>query len=148
MCHVATSGWLKGAAERSYLKDFLQKPGVFRIEIQGGALLSTLSIHLGSKLKQALNTKQQYEASTRSKGVEGSSELVRNIPIKWKSPSHGWVKITIDGTFDVKGNWSAIGGVTRFYGNWIAGFRNVRGSTLTTGLWAILYGLEIVWQKG
>lgn len=36
--------------------------------------------------------------------VEGSSELVRNIPIKWKSPSHGWVKISIDGAFNVKGN--------------------------------------------
>ncbi|KAK5818524.1 hypothetical protein PVK06_023465 [Gossypium arboreum] len=71
----------------------------------GGALLSTLPIHLGYKLKQALNTKQQHEASTRSKArVEGSSELVRNIPIKWKSPSHGWVKISIDGAFNVKGN--------------------------------------------
>ncbi|KAA3458638.1 golgin subfamily A member 4-like isoform X2 [Gossypium australe] len=33
----------------------------------GGALLSTLLVHLGYKLKQALNTKQQHEASTRSK---------------------------------------------------------------------------------
>ncbi|PPD68993.1 hypothetical protein GOBAR_DD34127 [Gossypium barbadense] len=39
----------------------------------GGALLSTLSIHLGFEMKQALDNNQQYEASTRSKGIGSSN---------------------------------------------------------------------------
>lgn len=37
-------------------------------------------------------------------GVEGWSELVRNIPVKRKSPCHGWMKINTDGISNVKGN--------------------------------------------
>lgn len=39
------------------------------ILIAGGALLSTLSIRLGYKLKQALDTKQQENASNSLKGL-------------------------------------------------------------------------------
>ena len=39
------------------------------ILIAGGALLSTLSIRLGYKLKQSLDSKQQDNATTSLKGI-------------------------------------------------------------------------------
>ena len=39
------------------------------ILIAGGSLLSTLSIRLGLKLKQAIDAKQQENASNSSKGI-------------------------------------------------------------------------------
>ncbi|MBA0737493.1 hypothetical protein Gogos_010953, partial [Gossypium gossypioides] len=53
----------RGQKSRSF-----QGEGLNWILIAGGALLSTLSIRLGYKLKQALDTKQQHDSSTRSKG--------------------------------------------------------------------------------
>ncbi|KAL4304294.1 hypothetical protein GQ457_10G014780 [Hibiscus cannabinus] len=50
-----------------------QGEGPSWIFIAGGALLCTLSIRFGHKLKQALHTKQQNNASTRSK-VTGTSD--------------------------------------------------------------------------
>lgn len=40
------------------------------ILIAGGALLSTLSIRLGYKLKQAIDTKQQENVNNGSKGLQ------------------------------------------------------------------------------
>ncbi|KAE8721420.1 putative tocopherol O-methyltransferase [Hibiscus syriacus] len=52
-----------------------QGEGPSWIVIVGGALLSTLSIRLGYKLKQALDTKQQYNATTSLKG-NGTSDSI------------------------------------------------------------------------
>ncbi|MBA0715711.1 hypothetical protein Golax_014597, partial [Gossypium laxum] len=38
---------------------------------------------------------------------------------EWSSPSHGWVKINVDGSTSMIDNWSAVGGVIRnSLGNW------------------------------
>ncbi|KAE8656154.1 putative tocopherol O-methyltransferase [Hibiscus syriacus] len=60
------------------------------ILIAGGALLSTLSIRLGYKLKQALDTKQQYNATTSLKG-NGTSDRISSgsQSIGEKHPSNG-----------------------------------------------------------
>lgn len=51
------------------------------ILIAAGALLSTLSIHLGYKLKQTLNTKQQENARVSSKGRVICIAIV-NFPLR------------------------------------------------------------------
>ncbi|MBA0647039.1 hypothetical protein Goklo_014951, partial [Gossypium klotzschianum] len=57
-----------GQVSRGQKSRSFQGEGLNWILIAGGALLSTLSIRLGYKLKQALDTKQQHDCSTRSKG--------------------------------------------------------------------------------
>ncbi|KAE8699271.1 putative tocopherol O-methyltransferase [Hibiscus syriacus] len=53
----------------------IQGEGPNWVLIAGGALLSTLSIRLGYKLKRALDTKQQYNAKTSLKG-NGTSDRI------------------------------------------------------------------------
>lgn len=50
-------------------KSFQGEGGPNWILIAGGAVLSTLSIRLGYKLKQAIDTKQQENANIGSKGL-------------------------------------------------------------------------------
>ncbi|KAA3479180.1 reverse transcriptase [Gossypium australe] len=65
--------------------------------------------------------------------AESKEESSRTTAIKWKAPSHGWVKINSDGATTERGNWSSAGGVlSDSHGNWLA----------------ILHGLEIAWRKG
>ncbi|KAA3468543.1 Intracellular protein transport protein USO1 isoform 2 [Gossypium australe] len=66
-----------GQVSRGQKSRSFQGEGLNWILIAGGALLSTLSIRLGYKLKQALDTKQQHDSSTRSKGI-GSSDRRRS----------------------------------------------------------------------
>ena len=58
----------KGTSSGQKAQDF-QGEGRNWILIAGGALLSTLSIHLGYKLKQTMESKQQANASNSLKGV-------------------------------------------------------------------------------
>ncbi|KAG2708797.1 hypothetical protein I3843_05G190400 [Carya illinoinensis] len=62
-----------GVSRAQKSKNF-QSEGPNWILIAGGALLSTLSIRLGYKLKQALDTKQQENASNSLKGNGKSSD--------------------------------------------------------------------------
>ncbi|GMI88765.1 hypothetical protein like AT4G27610 [Hibiscus trionum] len=62
-----------GQVSRGPRSKCFQGEGQNWIFIAGGALLSTLSIRFGFKLKQTLDTKQQNNASTRSKGT-GTSD--------------------------------------------------------------------------
>lgn len=57
-----------GVSRAQKSKNF-QSQGPNWILIAGGALLSTLSVRLGFKLKQALDTKQQENASNSLKGL-------------------------------------------------------------------------------
>ncbi|GMJ12232.1 hypothetical protein like AT4G27620 [Hibiscus trionum] len=57
-----------GRVSRVQKSKKFQSEGPNWILIAGGALLSTLSIRLGYKLKQALDTKKPYNATTSSKG--------------------------------------------------------------------------------
>ncbi|XVE90383.1 hypothetical protein DITRI_Ditri20bG0073400 [Diplodiscus trichospermus] len=66
-----------GRVSRSQKSKNIQVEGPNWILIAGGALLSTLSIRLGYKLKQALDTKQQDNATTSSKG-NGASDRRRS----------------------------------------------------------------------
>ncbi|MBA0584766.1 uncharacterized protein LOC105792664 [Gossypium raimondii] len=66
-----------GQVSRGQKSRSFQGEGLNWILIAGGALLSTLSIRLGYKLKQALDAKQQHDSSTRSKGI-GSSDRRRS----------------------------------------------------------------------
>ncbi|XP_038992610.1 uncharacterized protein LOC120116131 isoform X1 [Hibiscus syriacus] len=63
-----------GQASRGPRSKSFQGEGPNWILIAGGALLSTLSIRFGYKLKQALDTKQHHNSSTRSKGTGTSDQ--------------------------------------------------------------------------
>ncbi|MBA0736674.1 hypothetical protein Gogos_010197 [Gossypium gossypioides] len=66
--------------------------------------------------------------------------------IKWRSLSHGWVKINPDWSTSMIDNWSIVGGVIRdSLGNWKEGFKKHLGrcSILNTELWATFCGLEV-----
>ncbi|KAH1046853.1 hypothetical protein J1N35_037637 [Gossypium stocksii] len=66
--------------------------------------------------------------------------------VKWRSLSHGWVKINMDRFTSMTDNWSAAGGVIRdSLGNWKEGFRKhlARCSIPNVELWAILCSLEV-----
>uniref|UniRef100_A0A6N2LJ21 Uncharacterized protein n=1 Tax=Salix viminalis TaxID=40686 RepID=A0A6N2LJ21_SALVM len=63
----------KGTSSGQKAQDF-QGEGRNWILIAGGALLSTLSIHLGYKLKQIMDSKQQANASNSLKGNMKSSD--------------------------------------------------------------------------
>ncbi|XWS65011.1 hypothetical protein CRYUN_Cryun05aG0054200 [Craigia yunnanensis] len=65
-----------GRVSRGQKSKKIQGEGPNWILIAGGALLSTLSIRLGYKLKQALGTKQQDNATTSLKG-NGTSDRRR-----------------------------------------------------------------------
>ena len=58
-----------GRVSRGQKSKTFQGEGPNWILIAGGALLSTLSIRLGYKLKQAFDTKQQDNATTSLKGM-------------------------------------------------------------------------------
>ncbi|MFQ6627508.1 hypothetical protein Gotur_005998 [Gossypium turneri] len=68
-----------GQVSRGQKSRSFQGEGLNWILIAGGALLSTLSIRLGYKLKQALDTKQQHDSSTRSKGKLASFSAIVSI---------------------------------------------------------------------
>ncbi|KAE8667541.1 Intracellular protein transport protein USO1 isoform 2 [Hibiscus syriacus] len=63
-----------GQVSRGPRSKNFQGEGPNWILIAGGALLSALSIRFGYKLKQALDTKQQHNDSTRSKGTGTSGQ--------------------------------------------------------------------------
>lgn len=58
-----------GGVSRGQKAKNIQGEGANWILIAGGALLSTLSIRLGYKLKQVLDSKQQANASNTMKGL-------------------------------------------------------------------------------
>ncbi|TYJ46602.1 hypothetical protein E1A91_A02G130500v1 [Gossypium mustelinum] len=64
-CKMNTRG---GQVSKGQKSNKFQGGGPNWILIAGGALLSTLSIRFGCKLKQALDSKQQYDATTNLKG--------------------------------------------------------------------------------
>ncbi|TYH33887.1 hypothetical protein ES332_D13G090000v1 [Gossypium tomentosum] len=60
--------------------------------------------------------------------VESKEESSRTITIKWKAPSHGWVKISSNGATTERGNLLAAVGILRnSHGNWLVGFRRFIG---------------------
>ncbi|MBA0608638.1 hypothetical protein Godav_020831 [Gossypium davidsonii] len=72
-CKMNTRG---GQVSKGQKSNKFQGGGPNWILIAGSALLSTLSIRFGCKLKQALDTKQQYDATTSLKG-NGTSDRRR-----------------------------------------------------------------------
>ncbi|KAK5770537.1 hypothetical protein PVK06_046693 [Gossypium arboreum] len=74
----------------------------------------------------------------------------RSSLTKWRPASSGWIKINMDGTANLNGSWSAVGGVLRdSVRNWIEGFQRFigRGSSMNAELWAIFYGLEMAQSR-
>lgn len=60
----------------------LQCEGPNWVLIAGGALLSTLSVRLGYKLKQVLDAKQQNTTGNTSKGFVYFIELIIGFPMR------------------------------------------------------------------
>ncbi|XVF06827.1 hypothetical protein REPUB_Repub06bG0084600 [Reevesia pubescens] len=77
------------------------------ILIVGGALLSTLSIRLGYKLKQSLDTNQQDNASTSSKGI-GTSDGRRSSGCHSRSNIYSFTQED-DGCFNCISGAESIG---------------------------------------
>ncbi|KAK5844853.1 hypothetical protein PVK06_000994 [Gossypium arboreum] len=70
----------------------------------------------------------------------------REEDIKWRSPSHDWVKINMDGSTSMIDNWSTAEGVIRdSLENWNEGFIKHLGRCFihNAELWAIFCGLEV-----
>lgn len=70
----------------------------------------------------------------------------REEDIKWRSPSHDWVKINMDGSTSMIDNWSTAEGVIRdSLENWNEGFIKHLGRCFihNAELWAIFCSLEV-----
>ncbi|KAG8502826.1 hypothetical protein CXB51_000473 [Gossypium anomalum] len=66
--------------------------------------------------------------------------------IKWRSLSHGWIKINMDGSTSMIDNWSTVEGfIHDSLGNWNEGFIKHLGRCFifNAELWAIFCGLEV-----
>ncbi|MBA0777946.1 hypothetical protein Gotri_005892, partial [Gossypium trilobum] len=83
---------------------------------------------------------------TNLNGDFGGDDAMRDSLVKWHSPSSGWVKVNVDGSFNMNGHCLMVGGVVRgSAGNWLEGFKEYigRGFALNSKLWAILTGFEV-----
>ncbi|XVE90385.1 hypothetical protein DITRI_Ditri20bG0073400 [Diplodiscus trichospermus] len=96
-----------GRVSRSQKSKNIQVEGPNWILIAGGALLSTLSIRLGYKLKQALDTKQQDNATTSSKG-NGASDRRRSSGSRLHSNMYSFIQED-DGCFNCISGGESIG---------------------------------------
>ncbi|MBA0688412.1 hypothetical protein Goari_006203, partial [Gossypium aridum] len=76
----------------------------------------------------------------------GSLGVNQGVRLKWHLLNSGWVKVNVDGSYNMNGHYLMVGGVVRdSTGNWLEGFMKYigRGSTLKSELWVILTGLEV-----
>ncbi|GMI94246.1 hypothetical protein like AT4G27620 [Hibiscus trionum] len=97
-----------GRVSRGPRSKSFQGEGPNWILIAGGALLSTLSIRLCYKLKQAFDSKQQHNASTRSKGT-GTSDRRRSSGCRLCSNMYSFTQED-DGCFNCISGPESIGG--------------------------------------
>ena len=69
----------------------------------------------------------------------------------WQLPMNGWIKLNVDGAVSASLNRARCGGVVRdAAGQWVAGFSTALGccEAYEAEEWALLKGLELVWQLG
>ncbi|KAK5785914.1 hypothetical protein PVK06_040536 [Gossypium arboreum] len=76
----------------------------------------------------------------------GSLGINQSVRVKWHPPCSGWVKVSVDGSYNMNRHCLMVGGVVRDSArNWLEVFRKYigRGSTLKSELWPILTGIEV-----
>lgn len=72
------------------------------------------------------------------------------IPVSWKAPSDGWIKLNTDGALNAVGAGGCGGVVRGAEGQWLCGFtsRIDASDSFCAEAWGLLRGLELCWMKG
>lgn len=91
------------------------------------------------------------EFESGSDVLKFSDTIRKEVCITWRPPDGDWVKCNVDGSNKDGGSSAGCGGIIRdSSGIWKAGFRMKLDNMgiLSTEIWGILKGLEMVWAKG